>query len=86
MEGGYVTIANTPVNPLLDEFILNFDYLYNIGAINDYQKNFIQEYETALHNLNTALIELSPSIDAKTVEQNELKAKVAAIEKEVDTA
>lgn len=86
MEGGYVTIANTPVNPLLDEFILNFDYLYNIGAINDYQKNFIQEYETALHNLNTALIELSPSISAKTVEQNELKAKVAAIEKEVNAA
>jgi hypothetical protein len=36
MTDGYVSIANTEANPLLDEFILNFDYLYEKGSINDY--------------------------------------------------
>jgi hypothetical protein len=35
MDSGYVSIADTNINPLLDDFILNFDYLYEIGSIND---------------------------------------------------
>ena len=45
MTDGYVSIANTEANPLLDEFILNFDYLYEKGSINDYQKDYIANYE-----------------------------------------
>ena len=36
MENGYVSIADTTINPLQDDFILNFDYLYNIGALSEY--------------------------------------------------
>ena len=36
METGYISIADTPINPTLDEFILNFDYLYSIGSISQY--------------------------------------------------
>jgi hypothetical protein len=36
MTDGYITIANTPANPLMDEFILNFDYLYSKGSITEY--------------------------------------------------
>ena len=33
MDTGYISIADTEINPLLDDFILNFDYLYNKGSI-----------------------------------------------------
>ena len=52
MEEGYVSIANTSINPLLDDFILNFDYLYNLGSITDYQMNFINTYKVKMHEIN----------------------------------
>lgn len=35
MDTGYVSISNTPSNPLMEDYILNFDYLYSIGSINE---------------------------------------------------
>ena len=44
---GYVSIADTPSNPLLDEFILNFDYLHSIGSVTDEQYDWIEHtYKT----------------------------------------
>ena len=54
-ETGYVSIADTSINPILDDFILNFDYLYNTGSISDYQRNFIKTYEVALYKINSQL-------------------------------
>ena len=45
MSNGYISIADTKANPLMDEFILNFDYLKSTGSINEYQSQFIKEYE-----------------------------------------
>ena len=36
MDTGYVNIADADSNPLMDEFSLNFDYLYSIGSGNDF--------------------------------------------------
>lgn len=55
MESGYVSIADTEVNPLLDDFILNFDYLYSKGSITDYQYNYLNTYKVDLHKINTDL-------------------------------
>ena len=74
MTDGYVTIANTEANPLLDEFILNFDYLYEKGAINDYQKEYIAKYEREIHTLNKLLIEQSKIIEDLTIKINNKKA------------
>ena len=35
METGYISIADAESNPIQDDFILNFDYLYSVGSIND---------------------------------------------------
>jgi len=74
MENGYITIADTKANPLMDEFILNFDYFDSINAISAYQKQFIEKYKTEIRRLNLALKELAPSINTKTVLLNEYKA------------
>ena len=86
MTDGYVTIANTKANPLLDEFILNFDYLYEKGAISDYQKEYIANYEAEIHASNIALLEISKEIEELTVEINDKKAEEAGYEKSISAA
>lgn len=86
METGYVSIADTEVNPLLDDFILNFDYLYSKGSITDYQYNYINTYRIELYKINSALKNASPDLESLTIEINDLKAKIATIEKEIGSA
>lgn len=83
MTDGYVTIANTEANPLMDEFILNFDYLYSKGSITEYQKNFVDEYSLELHDINNFLRELGNYINLITVELNNKKAEKAGAEKSI---
>lgn len=85
-ETGYVSIADTDVNPLLDDFILNFDYLYSKGSITDYQYNYLNTYRIELYRLNNLLRNASPELESLSVEINELKAKAALIQKEIDSA
>jgi hypothetical protein len=56
MDTGYVSIADTTLNPLLDDFILNFDYMYEVGSINALQKAEVEGYKVSTHKLNKKLI------------------------------
>ena len=86
METGYISIADTPINPTLDEFILNFDYLYNIGSISQYQLNYVKTYEVEIHKLNTELINLAPQIEDLTIRINNLEATKTNAENEKTSA
>lgn len=86
METGYISIADTPINPTLDEFILNFDYLYSIGSISQYQLNYVKTYEVEIHKLNTELINLAPQIEDLTVRINNLEATKTNTENEKASA
>lgn len=86
METGYISIADTPINPTLDEFILNFDYLYSIGSISQYQLNYVKTYEVEIHKLNTELINLAPQIEDLTVRINNLEATKTNAENEKTSA
>ena len=83
MTDGYVTIANTTANPLMDEFILNFDYLYSKGSITEYQKDFIDKYSVETHEINEELRNKGELINLLTVEINDKKAEKAGAEKSV---
>lgn len=83
MTDGYVTIANTEANPLMDEFILNFDYLYSKGSITEYQKNFIDEYSVEIHRINETLRNCGELINSLTVEINDKEAEKAGAEKSI---
>ena len=86
IDTGYVSIADTEVNPLLDDFILNFDYLYSKGSITDYQYNYLNTYRVELHRLNNKLRNSSPEIENLTLEINDLEAKIAVLDKEISAA
>ena len=86
MDSGYITIADTTLNPTLDEFILNFDYLFQIGAISQYQLNYIKTYETEIYKINKELINLSSIINQYQTSINDLKSDLAMIEKEKSSA
>lgn len=83
---GLISIADTPVNPLLDEFILNFDYLYSKGSITEYQWNYINTYKANLRKINLTLQELSPTIEELTANINDLETKISILQKEIESA
>lgn len=86
MTDGYITIANTAANPLADDFILNFDYLYSQGAITDYQKEYIENYKIQLHKINSNIAEKEEEISELEVETNDKDALAAGYEKTISSA
>ena len=85
MDNGYVTIADTNLNPLLDDFILNFDYLYTIGSINEFQKEEIEKYKVELHKINKKIIE-TEELEAKlTVKLNDCESQKASKQAALDS-
>ena len=86
MDTGYVSIADTNINPLLDDFILNFDYLYEIGSINDLQKQEIEKYEINLHQLNKKLIDAEEQSQELAVQLNELESQRASEQAALESA
>ena len=83
---GYISIADTALNPTLDDFILNFDYLYQTKAISQYQLNFVKTYEVEIHKINQELINLSPVIEDLTVRINDLQSNLTMVENERSSA
>jgi hypothetical protein len=45
MTNGMITIADSPLNPTGEDYILNFDYMYASGAITYYQYQQVKAYE-----------------------------------------
>jgi len=46
------SMMTTDANLLLENYLLNFDYLYSIGAINEEQYQEIKKYNVVIHDLN----------------------------------
>lgn len=86
MKSGYITIADTFANPTLDDFILNFDYLYSVGSISDYQMQFVKNYEVEVRRINSHLMAKSPVIDDLVVEINDREAEIAGYDKQIASA
>ena len=78
---GILTIANCSANKMREEYLLNFDYLYDTGAITQEQYDYIPEFEAAMFRINT---ELAPIMDnIMNIEQsiNNREAKKAFLDK-----
>lgn len=86
MDTGYVSIADTTLNPLLDDFILNFDYMYEVGSINDLQKAEIDNYKVKLHKLNKKLIEVDEIYNDLVVDLNDAEAAKTSAENALASA
>lgn len=86
MDTGYVNIADAESNPLMDDFLLNFDYLYSIGSINDFQKKTIEEYKVSLHTINKEITDVEQIIANQTVKENDLSADQTAAKEGINNA
>ena len=85
MTNGYVTIADAEANPLLEDYILNFDFLYETGAITDYQKRKVEEFKVQTRKYNLKIKDYESQISELTAELNNLKAETALIEKQISS-
>ena len=73
---GLVTIASVPANKSREDYILNFDYLYNIGTISQEQYNSIADYERTMYSVNTELEPLSAQIAKLQRDLTDYEAKL----------
>ena len=85
MTNGYVTIADAEANPLLEDYILNFDFLYETGAITDYQKRKVEEFKVQTRKYNLKIKDYESQISELTAELNDLKAENALVEKQISS-
>ena len=56
------SITEVEANKSLENYLFNFEYLHDTGAIDDEQYNYIDEYEAIMHNYNKQLQELESRI------------------------
>lgn len=59
---GLVTIADVSANKSREDYILNFDYLYEIGTISQEQYTAVADYERTMFNINTEIEPISSQI------------------------
>lgn len=86
MDTGYITIADAESNPLMDDFLLNFDYMYSVGSINDFHKKTIEDYKVSLFAINKELSNLEETISNQTVKLNDLSADATSAKEGITNA
>lgn len=59
---GLISIMDTEVNPSKEDYLLNFDYLHEVGTISDEQYESIDKFEAEMHRINTELIPIDSQL------------------------
>ena len=84
--GGKNTIMNAEANGTHEDYLLNFEYLYQIGAINQEQYDAIHEFNVQMREFNEELIPLQESKSVYENKKVEVEAQKAIYEKGQDLA
>lgn len=74
-DSGWITILDVEANKSKEDYILNFDYLYSIGAIDDDAYGEIKNYEMQMREKNIALIPIQEQLTSLNVELPEAQAQ-----------
>ena len=77
---GLITIMDVGANKSLEDYVLNFDYLYSIGAIDEERYNYVSTYERKMREWNQQLIPKGERLTALAVMLPEEEAKLATAE------
>ena len=80
---GVLTIMDTTANKSRENYILNFDYLYDIGSITQEQYDDITQYEYDMYKFNTQLTPLSEQIASLQQEKIEYEAQKTVAEQSI---
>lgn len=74
-ENGYTNIMDTDANKMGEDYLLDFDYLYEIGGITQDQYDEIKEYENKIGKLNLELRPLERRLEQIENELIEVEAQ-----------
>ena len=83
---GMISIMSTAANPSGEDYILNFDYLHEIGTITDEQYAAIRPYEVKMHELNRKIDELNEIIAKAQIDEQEYLATITVTENSIAQA
>ena len=72
---GYITIMDSDVNKMGEDYLFNFDYLYSIGAIDQAAYDYTKKYEVEMHNCNKDLIPIQEKIVELELRKPEAEAR-----------
>ena len=75
-DAGITSIINVAANQSQEDYILNFDYLHEVGGINDQQYAAINDYIKEIRKINQKITPLSSKIISLQSELVELQAQL----------
>ena len=81
---GYNTIMNASTNPTHEDYILNFDYMFQRGIISQDQYDAIQPYQRLMREYNDELIMLQQNKDTYNMQKPEVEAKISVYQKSIE--
>ena len=81
-----ITIQDVPANKSGEDYILNFDYLYEIGTITDEQYREVENYEKKMFDYNSQAKEKSDKKIVLEQDLNDLEASLAVAKKSLTYA
>jgi len=58
-----ISILDSPANATLEDYLLNFDYLYKSGAIGKNLYDLVPQYEADIRSLNVKIKRLQMQIE-----------------------
>lgn len=77
---GTINLNDSSADKGLENYLLNFDYLYEIGTISQEQYDLIPEYLAQLHQINSELIDLNDELISLNNELPIVQAKIKTAE------
>lgn len=76
-DSGWSTITNVGANKSMEDYILNFEYMHDTGAITADQYAEIKKYEESMHNYNTQMLPLEQKIEGLNARLPEVEGQKA---------
>ena len=76
---GTVSITSVEANKMKEDYLLNFDYLYNIGTISQEQYDGIKEFEVEIRKLNEKFEKYSEIYSHRANQINNLEADIQSL-------
>ena len=81
---GQINIMNCTANKSREDYLLNFDYLHEIGTISEEQYKAINKFELAMQKLNKEIVPLQNARSALSDLKTEVDAKVTTLTNSVE--
>lgn len=81
---GYISIMDCDANKTREDYIMNFDYLHEIGTISDEQYNAINDFELTVRKANDIIVPLQNAHGSVANLKVAIDSKVTTLKNSID--